>query len=79
MSSPVQEVSDRVVDLEIRLAYQDRIIADLDSVVQLFAARVEALERALEAVRASMPASDGASAGTAGVTLATTDDLPPHY
>lgn len=59
------------VELEERIAYQDRLIQDLDEVVRAFAVRVEALERELTRLRsavldASLPSGPAA-------------DPPPHY
>lgn len=76
MSSPTaappdEALRDRLVDLEIRLAYQDRLIATLDDVVRGFTRRVEQLEQSLTTLRASL-ASPPPSAGPA-------NEPPPHY
>ena len=63
-------IEERVTELEVRLAYQDKVIAALDDVVRDFAARVERLERA---ARAPRPAA-GADA-----SLDPPDEPPPHY
>ncbi len=61
-------VEERLIDLEVRLAYQSTMINSLDEVVREFASRVERLERQLgEMVRAE---GDGG-----GVV----NDRPPHY
>ena len=49
--TPVDELREHVLDLEIRLAYSDRRVAALDEVVQTFAARVEILERELKGLK----------------------------
>ena len=62
---------ERITDLEIRLAYQDRIIASLDDVVRAFTLRVETLEQALALLQASVtnaPSADGPA-----------NEPPPHY
>lgn len=64
-------MEDRIVDLEVRLAYQDKIIADLDEVVRAFADRVVKLERELEVVK------DTLKAGVPEV--GPQDERPPHY
>ena len=46
-----EELERRVVDLEIRAAFQTRTIEALDAVVREFAGRVEALERTLASLR----------------------------
>lgn len=62
-------MAERLMELEIRLAYQDRTVAALDDVVRSFAARVEELERALTTLRAAVGTpAPGAAA-----------EPPPHY
>lgn len=61
---------DPVVELEIRAAYQDKLMADLDEVVQGFAARVERLEREVKELRERV--DDGSDVGPH-------DAAPPHY
>lgn len=58
------------VELEVRIAYQDKLIAELDAVVREFAGKVEAIRgdlsearRTLEGMRETGPANDP----------------PPHY
>jgi uncharacterized coiled-coil protein SlyX len=43
----IDELTERLVDLEVRLAFQDRALAALDDVVRALATRVEVLTRAL--------------------------------
>jgi uncharacterized coiled-coil protein SlyX len=45
------DVSQRLIDLEVRIAYQDRTIVVLDEVVRELGARVAALESQLAQVR----------------------------
>jgi SlyX protein len=66
--TPMEE---RIVELEIRVAYQDKVIADLDEVVRAFTERVEKLERELEELK------ETALAG--GPEVGPSDDPPPHY
>ena len=66
-----EELSERIVDLEVRLAYQDRVVATLDEVVRTFTSRVEELERAVVALRSSVESPPA--------TLAPSNDPPPHY
>lgn len=42
-----QELETRIIDLEVRLAFQAQTIETLDEVVRNFTARVESLERRL--------------------------------
>lgn len=50
-----QELERRVIDLEVRVAFQAQTIEALDGVVREFAARVEALERRLTELTAGDP------------------------
>ena len=59
------------VELEERIAYQDRLIADLDEVVRLFTVRVESLEREVARLRATVLEA-ALPSGPAG-------EPPPHY
>lgn len=46
-----EELERRIVDLEVRAAFQTQTIELLDGVVREFAARVESLERAMIEIR----------------------------
>ncbi len=74
MASPrgtVVGMDDRIVELEVRLAFQDKLIAELDDVVRVFSQRVELLHRELELVKETMKA---------GVPeVGPPDEKPPHY
>jgi uncharacterized coiled-coil protein SlyX len=65
------ELSERMTELEVRVAYQDRIITALDDVVRGFAVRVETLERELAELRAANK-SPAPPIGPAS-------EKPPHY
>lgn len=61
MSDRAEDLADlqrRLVELEVRAAFQERTIDDLDQVVRQFAARVESLERALARVEAAQAAPE---------------------
>ncbi len=64
-------MDERIVELEVRLAYQDKVIADLDEVVQAFAKRVELLERELEILKVTV--QDGLP------EVGPQNEKPPHY
>ena len=66
-------IEDRVTELEVRLAFQDKVIAALDDVVRDFASRVERLERA-----AREPRPPGEADGAIDAIDAP-DEPPPHY
>ena len=60
-----------LVELEERIAYQDRLIQDLDEVVRAFTHKLELLEREVRRLRSAV--LDAAlPTGPAG-------DPPPHY
>lgn len=58
---------DRIVDLEIRLAYQDRKLEDLDTLVRALATRLETTERELREVKQAVTPAEHAN------------ERPPHY
>ena len=59
----------RIVDLESRAAFQDKLIADLDEVVREFTTRVEGLKRELKDLRESSNAAP----------IGPPNEPPPHY
>jgi SlyX protein len=70
LASP-SPMEDRIVELEIKIAFQDKTLRELDEVVTAYAARLDALTRELEALRQGV---DG-SAEAAEIV----DERPPHY
>ncbi len=60
---------ERIRNLEVRLSYQDKMLSELDDVVQGFSMRVERLERKLSDLRESMNSQE----------IGPGDDQPPHY
>ncbi len=64
-------MEDRIVELEVRVAYQDKVIADLDDVLQAFTHRVEQLQRELAELKQAV--KEGPSA------VGPQDEKPPHY
>lgn len=65
-----KSADERILELEIRIAYQDRLLATLDEIVREFAGRVESMERELTTLRQSM--DSGGDTGPA-------NEPPPHY
>ena len=59
----------RVVDLEVRAAYQDKLIDELEEVVREFSARVEKLESLVQELKNSLDAPP----------IGPANDPPPHY
>ena len=62
---------ERLEDLEVKLAFQDKLIRELDALVRTFGDRLDKTERELreltEAVRSPEPA------------LGAANEPPPHY
>ncbi|MEZ4384931.1 MAG: SlyX family protein [Nannocystaceae bacterium] len=55
----IRALEERLVDLEVRFAFQQQTLDDLDSVVREFAVRVERLEGALAELRAAPAHGEG--------------------
>lgn len=64
-------MDDRIVELEVRTAYQDKTIADLDEVIRTFTERVVVLERELRLLKETMKAG--------APDVGPQDEKPPHY
>tara|TARA_R110002096_G_scaffold44526_13_gene120637 strand:- start:257619 stop:257846 length:228 start_codon:yes stop_codon:yes gene_type:complete len=67
-SPPIED--SRIHELEVRLAYQDHLLAELDGVVRSFALRVERLEHEIAELKESTGASLEVGSG---------NEPPPHY
>jgi uncharacterized coiled-coil protein SlyX len=63
------ELADRMIDLEVKLAYQDRLIRELDAVVRELGLRLDATERELKELKQ----------GVAPPAVGPADEPPPHY
>ncbi|MCH9683477.1 MAG: SlyX family protein [Deltaproteobacteria bacterium] len=64
-------MEDRIVELEVRVAYQDKIIADLDDVLRVFTARIEQLQREVAELKRTV--KDGTP------SIGGANEKPPHY
>ncbi len=64
-------MEDRIVELEIRVAFQERALHELDEVVTKYAAHLDALVRELDALRQRIDGSEQAAE--------VVDEQPPHY
>jgi len=63
------DLADKLMDLEVRLAFQDRALSALDEVVRGLFDRLDRLEKELAGLRAAAePAADGPAS-----------EPPPHY
>jgi SlyX protein len=62
---------DRLLDLEIKLAYQEQLIRELDALVRRFGDRLDEVNRELRAVKSAAKSPE--------VALGPANDKPPHY
>jgi uncharacterized coiled-coil protein SlyX len=62
---------DRVMDLEIKLAYQDKLIRELDALVRTFGAKLDETAREVKELKQSLKSPEGPT-GPA-------NERPPHY
>jgi uncharacterized coiled-coil protein SlyX len=58
-------LEERMQDLEIKLAFQDKLIADLDALVRVFGDRLVVVQRELDELKKSVAAP--------------ANERPPHY
>jgi uncharacterized coiled-coil protein SlyX len=70
MADPAH-VADQLIDLEVKLAFQDRLIRDLDALVREFGTRLDATQRELEALKQSVRSPE--------VSMGPASEKPPHY
>ena len=68
-TSEVELQNQKIGDLEARVAYQDKLLADLDDVLRVFCNRVERLERHISELQDSVGSQE----------IGPGDDKPPHY
>lgn len=62
---------DWLVDVEVKLAYQERLIGELDALVRAFATRLEKAERELVELKQSVRSPE--------TPLGPANEPPPHY
>ena len=66
-----EELAERVEDLEIKLAFQDKLIRELDALVRTFGDRLDAAERELKELKQTIRSPEAA--------LGPANEPPPHY
>ncbi len=69
--SDAVDPAEQLVDLEIKLAYQDRLIRELDALVRAFGERLDRAERGLKTLKDSLVSPE--------VPLGPQNERPPHY
>jgi uncharacterized coiled-coil protein SlyX len=62
---------DRLTDLEIKLAYQDQLIRELDALVRSFGDKLDTTVRELETLKQSLRSPE--------IGVGPANDKPPHY
>lgn len=63
--------AERIVDLEIKLAYQERLIRELDALVRAFGERLDRTERELKTIKDTLVSP--------AVPPGPQSEPPPHY
>jgi uncharacterized coiled-coil protein SlyX len=69
-TNPTDADAERWIDLDVKLAYQERLIHELDSLVREFGARLDKAERELAQLKQAVPAP---------LPLGGANEPPPHY
>lgn len=69
--SAEEDPRERIADLEIKLAFQDRLIGELDALVRSFGERLDAMDRELKQLKAAV--------GSPELPLGPPAEPPPHY
>ncbi len=62
---------DRVIDLEVKLAYQERLIRDLDALVRTFGDRLDRAMRELDQLKKTVASPEA--------PIGPQSEHPPHY
>ena len=71
MSADPHALTEHLVDLEVKLAFQERLIRDLDALVREFGDRLDKTERELRELKQSVQ--------TGELAMGPANDKPPHY
>jgi uncharacterized coiled-coil protein SlyX len=70
MSDRTDGDAERWLDLDVKLAYQERLIHELDTLVRELAERLDKTERELEQLKQALPPP---------LPLGAINEPPPHY
>jgi SlyX protein len=65
------DLAERVEDLEVKLAFQDKLIRELDALVRTFGDRLDATTRELDALKQTVRSPEP--------SLGPANEPPPHY
>ncbi len=66
-----ESVTEHVQDLEVKLAFQDKLIGELDALVRAFGDRLDAAEREIEQLKQSLRSPEP--------VMGPANEPPPHY
>jgi uncharacterized coiled-coil protein SlyX len=65
------QLAELEIDLEIKLAYQERLIRELDALVRTFGTKVDTLERRVKELEQEIRSPE--------VPVGPANERPPHY
>ena len=65
------ELAERVEDLEVKLAFQDKLIRELDALVRTFGDRLDEVDRELKQLKQSIRSPEP--------SMGPANEPPPHY
>ena len=65
------ELAERVEDLEVKLAFQDRLIRELDALVRTFGDRLDEVNRELKELKQAIRSPE--------TPVGPANEPPPHY
>ncbi len=65
------DLAERVEDLEVKLAFQDKLIRELDALVRTFGDRLDAAEREMKKLEQALRSPEP--------VLGPANEPPPHY
>jgi uncharacterized coiled-coil protein SlyX len=63
--------TERLEDLEVKLAFQDKLIRELDALVRTFGDRLDEVKRELDALKEGVRSPE--------TTMGPANEPPPHY
>lgn len=66
-----ETVTDQLQDLEVKLAFQDKLIGELDALVRAFGDRLDAAEREIKALKEALRSPEP--------MVGPANEPPPHY
>jgi uncharacterized coiled-coil protein SlyX len=65
------ELAERVEDLEVKAAFQDKLIRELDALVRTFGDRLDAADREIKQLKQALRSPEP--------TVGPANEPPPHY